>query len=162
MMGRNAFDAFGDQITRRRTADVAKSKHADHPLILVDHWQSADLQSLHVAHSLVEIIVLPAAMNTRSHYVARRSAAGIKAIQCQPFTDNIAVSHHANQPVILSNRNCADVMLAHQFREVYDGSIRTDPIDSLVHRVLDFHGGPPLLEFGCTRNMKRRPPAPLD
>ena len=150
VMGGNALDALRDQIAGRRSTDIAKRKHADHPLVLVDHWQSTDLQSLHVPHCLAEIIVLPAAMNARSHHVARHGAARIKAILRQPFTDNIAVSDHADQLVVLSNRNCADVMLTHQFREVYDGSIRTDPIDSLVHRVFDFHGGPPLLEFGCT------------
>src|SRR6266404_3130768 len=75
MMGRNAFDAFGNQITGRRTTDIAKGKHSDHPLVLVDHRQSTDLQGLHVPHCLAEIIVLPAAMNARSHNVARRSAA---------------------------------------------------------------------------------------
>ena len=44
MMCRNALDAFGDQLAGRRTADVAERQHADHPLVLVDHRQAADLQ----------------------------------------------------------------------------------------------------------------------
>src|SRR5258708_29130470 len=50
VMGRNALDAFGQQITGRRMADVAQTEDADHPLALVDHWQPADLQCLHVPH----------------------------------------------------------------------------------------------------------------
>ncbi len=37
VMGRNAFDALGQQITGRGMADVAQTDHADHPLALVDH-----------------------------------------------------------------------------------------------------------------------------
>ncbi len=39
VIGRNALNAFEQQITRRRMADVAQTEDADHPLALVDHWQ---------------------------------------------------------------------------------------------------------------------------
>src|SRR5215471_4171451 len=38
-------------------------------------------------------------------------------------------------------------MLMHQFREFGDRSVWTDPIDSLVHHVFDFHDPPPLLDL---------------
>ena len=41
VMGRNALDAFGQQIAGRRMADVAQTEDADHPLALVDHRQPA-------------------------------------------------------------------------------------------------------------------------
>ena len=44
VMGRNALDAFGQQITGRRMADIAQTEDADHPLALVDHRQPADLE----------------------------------------------------------------------------------------------------------------------
>jgi len=47
-MGRNALDSFGQQIARRHVADVTKAKHSDHPPVLVDDRQPADLQFLHV------------------------------------------------------------------------------------------------------------------
>jgi hypothetical protein len=37
VMGRNALDAFGEQITGRRMADVAQTKDSDHALALVYH-----------------------------------------------------------------------------------------------------------------------------
>ena len=38
VMGRHALNVFGQQITRCQAADVAKTKDANHPLALVDHW----------------------------------------------------------------------------------------------------------------------------
>src|ERR1700716_1605133 len=144
-MGRNALDAFGQQITGRRMADVAQTEDADHPLALVDYdyWQPADLQCLHVPHRLGEVIVLPAAMDAWGHHIACRRAASIEAVLCQPFAENVSVSHHADQLVVLSNRNGAYIMLTHQFREFGDRGVRTSR--------LCFHGGPPLLEFEYTR-----------
>ena len=43
MMGRHALNVFGQQITRCQAADVAETKDADHPLVLVDHWQPPNL-----------------------------------------------------------------------------------------------------------------------
>jgi hypothetical protein len=37
VMGRNALDDFGQQITWCRTANVTQTEDADHPLVLVDH-----------------------------------------------------------------------------------------------------------------------------
>src|SRR4030095_1962442 len=97
VMGRNALEYFRQQITRRRTANVAQTEDADHPLALVDHWQSADLQLFHVPHRLGEVVVLAAAMDPWGHHVARCGAAGIEAVLRQPFADNVAVSHHADK-----------------------------------------------------------------
>jgi hypothetical protein len=36
--------------------DVAQTEDADHPLALVDHWQPADFQCLHVPYRLGEVI----------------------------------------------------------------------------------------------------------
>ena len=38
-------------------------------------------------------------------------------------------------------------------------SISSDPVDALVHRVFDFHGGPPLLELGTLDEMQRPRPS---
>jgi len=99
-------------------ADVTQTEDADHSLALVDHRQPAHLQSLHMPHRLSKVVVLPAAMDAGSHHIARRRAAGIEALLCQSFADDVAVSHHADQVLVLSDRNGADIMLAHQFREL--------------------------------------------
>src|SRR6476619_803338 len=52
-----------------------------------------------------------------------------------------------SRSVVLPDRNAADVMLPHHFREFGDRGVGADPVDTLVHHVFDFHGGPPLLEF---------------
>jgi hypothetical protein len=81
-MSRNALGPFGQQIARHRTAEVAQTKNADHPLALVDHRQSAHLKLLHVPHCLGEVIIIPAAMDARRHNIVRRRAAGID--RCAP------------------------------------------------------------------------------
>src|SRR5215468_9433673 len=86
-------------------------------------------------------------MNAWGHHIARDRAAGIEAVLRQSFADDVSVGHHADQPVVLSNRNGAYVVLTHQFRELGDGRLWTDPVDALVHCVLYFHRGPPLLKF---------------
>src|SRR5262245_15472164 len=62
-----------------------------------------------------------------------------EAVLRQAFADDVTVGHHANQSVLLSDRNGTNIMLAHQFRELGDRSVWTDPVDTLVHRVFDFH-----------------------
>src|SRR5262245_11971227 len=47
----------------------------------------------------------------------------------------------------------------HQFCEFGNRGVRTDPVDALVHRVFDFHGGPPLLELGTLDEMQRPRPS---
>src|ERR1700694_655194 len=148
VMGRNPPDALGQQIiTGRRMADVTQTDDADHPLALVHHRQPAELQLLHVMHRLGEGIVLPATMDAFGHHIARHRAASIEAVARQPFADDVAVAHHPDQSVVLPNRNAADVMLPHQFREFGDRGVGAYPVDTLMHHVFDFHGGPPLLEF---------------
>ena len=56
-------------------------------------------------------------MDAWRHHIARRRAAGIEAVLRQPSADHVAVGHHSDQPVVLSDRNGAYIMLTHQFRE---------------------------------------------
>src|SRR5262249_40903872 len=70
----------------------------------------------------------------------------------QTFADDVAVGDHADQLVVLADRNGADVVVTHQFGDFGDRGVGTDPVDALVHHVFDFHGRPPWLEFGCTRS----------
>src|SRR5713226_7667899 len=147
VMGRNALDALGQQITGRRMADITQTDDANHPLALVDYRQPANLQLLHVRNRLCEVIVLPATMDALGHHIARHRAASIEVVARKSFADDVAVGHHPDQSVVLPNRNAADVMLPHQFRKFGDRGVGADPVDTLVHHVFDFHGGPPLLEF---------------
>src|SRR5262249_53532113 len=144
MMGRNAPDTFGQHVGRCSLADIAEAEHADHALILVDDRQRADLELFHVLHRLGKLVVLSATMDSRSHHVTRRRAACIKAVVGQAFANDIAVGDHAYKVVFLADRNRADVVLTHQFRELRDRGLRTNPLYAFVHRHLDFHHGPPL------------------
>src|SRR5262249_51276779 len=148
-MGRNTLQYFRQQITLRRTANIAQSEDANHPLALVDHWQAAHFQLFHVPYRLGEIVVFLAAMDAWGHHVPRCSAAGIESVLRQAFADDVAISHHADKSVILPDWNGADIVLPHQFREVDDGGVRIDPVDALVHCFFDFHGWTSVTEVGC-------------
>src|SRR5262249_22164973 len=148
-MGRNTLQYFRQQITLRRTANIAQGEDANHPLALVDHWQATHSQLFHVPYCLGQIIVFLAAMDAWGHHVARRRPADIKAILGQSLADDIAVSHHADKPVILPDWNGAYIVLPHQFREVDDRGIRIDPVDTLVHCFFDFHGWTSVTEVSC-------------
>ena len=128
-------------------ADVTQADHADHAFALVDHRQPADLQRLHVMHRLGKVIVLPTAMDAFGHHVACLGAAGVEAVAGKPFADDVAIGHHPDQLVVLSDWNAADIVRSHQLGDFGDRRVGADPIDALVHRVFDFHGGPPLLRF---------------
>jgi hypothetical protein len=86
-------------------------------------------------------------MDAWGHHIARRRAADIEAVLRQSFADDVTIGDHADQPVVLANGNGAYVMLTHQFCEFGHRRVWTDPVDSLVHCVFDFHGRPPLLKF---------------
>src|SRR5215471_3436322 len=124
-------------------ADVAQAENADHPPALVDHRQPADLEPFHVLHRLGEVVVLAAAMDALGHHVARGGATHVEAVFGQTFADDVAVGDHADQLVVLADRNGADVVVTHQFGDFGDRGIGTDPVDALVHYVFDFHGRPP-------------------
>src|SRR5215468_602954 len=129
--------------------DITQTEDANHLLTFVDYRQSADLELLHVPNSFGEIIVLPAAMNAWRHDVTRGGALRIEVVLGQPFANDVAVGHHADQPVVLPDRNGAYVMLAHQFREVGDRRVRADPVDASVHHFFDFHGWTSVFGVDC-------------
>src|SRR5262245_62638936 len=111
-MGRYALDVFEHQTIRLYAADVAKTKYADHPLALVDHRQPADFQFLHVPHRLVEVIILATAMDAGSHHIARGQVGRIALLR-QPFAYDVAIRHHPNELIVLSDWNGADIMFRH-------------------------------------------------
>src|ERR1700730_11957777 len=57
--------------------------------------------------------------------------------------EHVSVGHHTDEMIVLSDWNSADIVLAHQFCQFGDRSIRANPVDALMHRLFNFHGGPP-------------------
>src|SRR4029079_5929310 len=132
VMGRNALDAFGQEIVWCRMAYITETEDTDHSLALVHDRQSTDFELLHVPHRLGEVVVLPTAMDARSHDLACSRAVGIKIVACQPSADNVTIRHHADQLVVLSDRNSTYIMTTHQFGEFNYRRVRTDPLNALV------------------------------
>src|SRR5262249_54664597 len=139
VMSRDALDVLRQQIVWRQNAHISERKHADHPLTLVDHRQPADPEPLHVPYRFGKIVIFAAAMDAWRHHVPRDRALHIETILRQTFANDVTVGDHADQPVILSDRNGANVVRAHQFGEFDDRGIRADPLNTLVHCFFDFH-----------------------
>ena len=91
-MSRNILDAFQQQLSGCRMADIAETEDADHTFALVDHRQPANLQLFHVPHRLGEVLVLTATMDLRIDHIARRSAARIEVVLCQSFAQSRSVT----------------------------------------------------------------------
>ena len=108
-------------------ADIAQTEYANHPLALVDHRQSADLQLLHVLHGLGEVVVITAAMDAWCHHITRRRAECIEVVLRETFADDVSVGHHTDEVIVLSDWNSADIVLAHQFCQFGDRSSRANP-----------------------------------
>src|ERR1700737_1087965 len=123
--------------------DIPQTEYANHPPALVYHRQSADLQLLHVLHGLSEVVVITAAMDAWCHHITRRRAECIEVVLRETFADDVSVGHHTDEMIVLSDWNSADIVLAHQFCQFGDRSIRANPVDALMHRLFNFHGGPP-------------------
>ncbi len=143
VMSRHALHALGQEISTGKVAHIPQTDHADHPFVLVDHRQPADLQRFHVMHRFRQIVVFLAAVDAFGHHVPRHSARGVEALARKTFADEVAIRHHPDQTIVLPDRHTADVVPLHQFRDFGDWSVGAYPIDALVHHVLDFHGGPP-------------------
>jgi hypothetical protein len=103
-----------------------------------------------VPYRLGEVVVLTATMDFCGHHVARRGVARIEVVLCQSFAHDVSISYHSDQAVVFANRDGAYIMVSHQFCELGHRGVWTDPIHAFVHRLFDFHGGPPLLDFERT------------
>jgi len=60
-------------------------------------------------------------MDAWGHHMARRPAAGIEPVLRQPFADDVAIGHHADQPIVVANRNGPDIMRAGRKRSELPG-----------------------------------------
>src|SRR5262249_40271388 len=78
-------------------------------------------------------------MNAWRHHVSRGRAMHIKTFLRQTFANDVTVGDHADQPIILADRDGADVVCAPQFSQFGDRGIRADPLDALVHCFFYFH-----------------------
>src|ERR1700680_4197146 len=90
---------------------------------------------------------MPSVITSRA--ITRPASKLLLASPLQPLSRSVPIAFcsHPDQRAVLPNRKAADVMPPHQFREFGDRGVGADPVDTLMHHVFDFHGGPPLLEF---------------
>src|SRR5262249_8869684 len=131
--------------------DVTQREDTHQPLFAVEYGQPAKLDVGHILHDLVEVIVLEAVHYFFAHDVPDRRLRAL--IGADGADGDVAVGDHADQPVILSDRQHPGVDLSHQARGIADRLIGTGDFDIVGHRFTDLHGSSPhvLKRFGTPR-----------
>jgi hypothetical protein len=86
-------------------------------------------------------------MDFLSHRIARRRAVTSKLSYANPLQSVSRIT----LPTKRSFSPVGSTSLPRINLRAWARSVWTDPIDAFMHRVLNLHAGPPLLEFGCTR-----------
>ena len=66
-------DLAGD-LPRRHVGNIPEAQYSDHPLLIVEHWQAADLPRFHDAHGIFEVFVITSKHDALGHHVADRHA----------------------------------------------------------------------------------------
>jgi hypothetical protein len=98
-------------------------------------------------------VVTPAAMDAWGHHIARRRAAGIEVSCANPLQTMSRFGHHpisrSFSPIGMAPISCSRINFASSVTGV-SGLTQSTPL----HRVFDFHGGPPLLELGTLDEMQ--------
>src|SRR5262245_5318930 len=119
--------------------DIPKAEHTYQPLLLgVDDGKAPHPFALHNASCRFDIVLVETEMDALRHNFPRGGSFWIPTL-CNAAADNIAIGHHANQSIILTDGNGADVVHAHQIGELFYACQRINPRDALVHCPSYFH-----------------------
>ena len=131
-------------------ADVAEAEDADHPLALVDHRQPArtlqrspcDASPLRGHRPPGSNGCLPSSHRAPSRGVASKP---LRASPLQTMSRSVTIpTRWSSSPIGTQPMSCARISLA---SSATGGVVGADPVDTLVHHVLDFHGGASVIGF---------------
>src|SRR5690349_8984179 len=90
-------------IVVRLSNKVTKTDNSAQPLVLIDHWQAADLSLTHPHSDLFDILIDACADDIVGHELANRRVGPVA------FGDSanrdIAVCNHSDQPIAIDHRN---------------------------------------------------------
>jgi len=117
---------------------VGERNHPDEPLVPIEHRKSPHLVLGHYLAGSFRIIIFETIADALRHHLANRCIAGGAILGSRPY-DDIAVSHHPNQPVILANRQGADIAGAHLPSDLADCHVRIGDFDVALHNFTNLH-----------------------
>src|SRR5690349_8274497 len=132
VMRGDGLDSFLTHGPRRRIVKITETQNPGHAFVGIDDRQAAYVPVLHQACDLVELESLQAELDACGHDIACALCQWIEA-PGEATADDVSVRHHADQSVVLADRNGTDVTLAHRSCERDNGRVRIDPAHTLVH-----------------------------
>ena len=97
-----------------------------------------------IASGIVEFLLIEAEHDARGHHIARGCGLGIQPLG-DAAADDVPVRHHADQTIVLADRDGADVVLAHQSCELLTDVPGPTHCTPLCMACLHFHGRLPFL-----------------
>ena len=121
--------------------EIAEGKDADEALLTVHHWQASHLNVGHVLRDMIEILVFEAVLDFLRHNLVHLRV-GPLALADTAYCD-VTVGDHADQTILLPDRERADIFLEHQLRGFTDGLSGADDANVAGHYVCDFHDDSP-------------------
>ena len=117
--------------------EIGQGQDPDQPLVAVDDGQAAHLQVGHVARDVVGVLVVVAELHLAAHDLAhRRQRPPVAADRAH---GDVAVGDHADQAVVVADRQRADVDLAHGAGGFQDGLVGTGDEHFTSHGFSDAH-----------------------
>src|SRR5579885_603896 len=138
VMGRHGANDVGTLAFCDFARDIAEAEDANHPLLLVDDREAADLPVLHGSQRLADVIVGTAVDDPLAHDIANAERLPPATVGT-PAAANVAVRDHSDQQVILADGNCANVLALHGPGGLHERCFRSYPGDALVHDLLYLH-----------------------
>jgi hypothetical protein len=115
-------------------------RHGDYPnqaLLPVQDGQAADLVLAHVLDHMVDILVLEAIFHVLGHDLADLRVRALA--RRQAAHDDVAVGDHADDAIMIADRQVTDVAFRHDLRDFADGLARAGQDHVAAHDVLDLH-----------------------
>lgn len=82
-----------------------------HALVVVQHDQAAHLDIAHIGENVIHLIRVAAIFDVGAHHLTHL-ATPVEA-RGNAARDDVAVRHHADQPVVFSDREEADIFIRH-------------------------------------------------
>src|SRR5579871_3114999 len=105
--------------------EIREGDDANESLVAVEHRQTSYLELRHVVRYVLDILVLEAISDRfGGHDLPHGGALGVATVRVTSNSD-VTVGQHADQAVILRDREGAGVRLRHQLRSVLQRVVGT-------------------------------------
>src|SRR6056297_3703389 len=117
---------------------VGESNHPGKTLVTVQHRQAADLVLGHDLGGAFTVIVFEAVVDAFGHDLAHRAVAGGLVVRHAAHGD-VAIRDHADEAVVLADRQRADIIVAHPLCGIPDCGVGVDEVHGPGHDFSNVH-----------------------